>query len=544
MTAKTSVIKTCPSSCKQNFLAEYLLRNVGLLLFLLLPVFIGAQETEVSDAQTIFYIRDIDFDIKGHTRPFALLYNSELKKGESFLSKSELERYLKNKVQLLKNQRTLESADITYTMGEVDGNGKVPVDLVVHTIDTTNFIILPEPKYSSSDGFDIELKARDYNFLGTLTPLRFDLGYALGADDLWDWEKGSFKFSIDSDTPFGAFGYNWNFNFDHDFRYTFGEPLYYQNITGISMELPWKQTLFNFSFEERFIFNEENSTAFQEKFGQYTFFYMSSELYTSWKIPLGITIGEFGGLSYVPKLSSKIDYKPGGIDELRRGLTGILSHSFEFGQVNWIGNYRDGLRASVSSSNAFNFYRKDWTINYTVASASYKYLADLFGISGRVQFKQWFFTNNFLDGLYPATSSVGDLLRGIKNNSVIAENKDFLLSMNVDFPIRILHFVPSEWFHIRELRYINFDLHFSPFIDIMLLEGFKDVSWSNGVMTRWENSHFFVPLVSAGVEFIVFPLMWRSLYVRASFGYDINKLIRTGDMPKWDEIFIGVGHQY
>jgi hypothetical protein len=176
----------------------------------------------------------------------------------------------------------------------------------------------------------------------------------------------------------------------------------------------------------------------------------------------------------------------------------------------------------------------------------YKRVTNFFGVSSRLQFKQYFFTSNFLGWSYPAYAEIGDRLRGIKDDSVIAQNTDFMLSWNIDFPIQVFRFLPSEWFHTRQLRYFNFDIHISPFLDMALLKGGKNVSWENGRITSSTRSNF-VPqdmLFSAGGEIIVFPLTWRSFYLRASLGYDLNKLVRTGDMPKYDEITIAVGHQY
>jgi hypothetical protein len=310
--------------------------------------------------------------------------------------------------------------------------------------------------------------------------------------------------------------------------------------------MPWKRTTFTFGVEESFIFNEENDTMYQGEFGEYQNFYMSSEAYTSWKIPLGLEIGEFGELTYTPKLSGKISYKLGGIDEIRKGPSAVFSHSLGFRRVNWQENFRNGLDVSLTNSNSYNFYRQDWNIDYALLGLGYKRVTNFFGVSSRLQFKQYFFTSNFLGGSYPAYAEIGDRLRGIKDDSVIAQNTDFMLSWNIDLPVQVLRFLPSEWFHTRQLRYFNFDLHISPFLDMALLKGGKDVSWKNGTITSLKKSNF-VPkdmLFAAGGEIIVFPLTWRSFYLRASLGYDLNKLVRTGDMPKYDEITIAVGHQY
>jgi hypothetical protein len=522
-----------------------------LVCLLLSPALVFAQEIEESaTTQTIYYIEDIRFDITGRTLETALLRVSELKKGEQFADVGSLEKYLQDTEQLLKNQRVLENVEISYELKE-PVEGRTPITLSVKTVDTHNFIILPEPKFSSSNGLEVELKARDYNLFGSMTPLRFDLGYELEADDLWEWEKGALTLSIDSDLPFQAFGFDWNFNFDHDFKYTFGEePLYYKNISGISIDIPWKRTTFTFGFEENFIFNERNNDAYKPDFGDVNLFYMSSELYMAWKILFGFDVGPFGELSYTPKVSEKINYAPGGVDDLHKGPYATISHSLGFGKTNWIENYREGFTASLENSNSFNSYRGDWSVNWGVTAKGYKKITDLFGlfgfgVSSRAVFKQWFFTNSFKDGKYPAYNNVGDFLRGVKDNTIIAEDGDVLFSFSVDFPLQVLHFVPSEWFHTRSLRYFNFDFHISPFIDIAFTNGKKDVEWNSGFyqMPPAKDADF-SPLVAAGLEVIVFPLTWRSFYLRISVGYNINKRIEERDMVVYDEVFIGVGHEY
>ncbi|MDR2792925.1 MAG: hypothetical protein LBB61_04565 [Treponema sp.] len=517
--------------------------------FLIFPIY--AQDREGADEEyTVFYIKSALFQITGRTKPWAVSYIAQINEGEEIIGKTRLEKYIHDKEQLLLNTRVLESTRITYTMGEPeDGENRIPVYLVVETVDTRNFIMLPEPKYSTSDGLDLELKIRDYNFLGTMQPLRLDIGYMLDEEQMQGnnitWSEGAITIGIDSDTPFRFKGFHWNFNFDHDFSYTFGEPLYYKNTTGISMDIPWKKTTITLGFEQSFIFSEENGAAYQDNFGEFVPFYMSSALYASWKIPLGLKIGDFGELTYTPKITQKINYNFTEQDELRKGPETKLSHTLGFGKINWFENYRNGLEVSIGNTNTYNMHRNDWDVNYNVSTLAYKKITSFFGISGRLSFNQWVFTNNFLDGQYPAYTEVGDKLRGIRDSTLIAENTDFMLVLSADFPLQILHFVPSEWFGVRALRYFNFDFHVSPFIDAALLHGKQDVSWSKGRYTEWKDAYFLSkPICSSGFEFIAFPLTWRSFYLRISVGYNLNKIIETGKMPLYDEIFIGVGHHY
>jgi hypothetical protein len=365
-----------------------------------------------------------------------------------------------------------------------------------------------------------------------MSPLRIDLGYELGTEYTDDFfsnlNKGTFKFELDSDIPFRALGFNWNINFDHIFSYTYEQPLAYKNITGISMELPFKQTTFTFGFEENVIFNEENSDDDKPLYGEYfEGGFMSSELYTAWKIPLGIDIGRFGGINYTPRVFGKVKYRPNGeLDYPRKGFTSGFSHNLGFGEVNWEGdlNFRSGLEAAVDNNYEYNFYKQEWSNSLSVSAAGHLIITDFFGMSGRFQYRQWFNA--------PYTQA-GDALRGILNKSLHA---DLMVSVNMDFPLRVLRFVPSRWFNNRKLHLFDFDLHLSPIIDLAMI---RDP----------DNRIDFSPSktqAAGGLEVIVFPHFMRSLYLRLSVGFNLRELVKTKSIPGGNdrEIFVGLGHYY
>jgi hypothetical protein len=296
------------------------------------------------------------------------------------------------------------------------------------------------------------------------------------------------------------------------------------------MELPVSFTTFTFGFDQSTTVNEDNEDTYPDDYDPQTHgdrflpVYLSSATYVSWKIPTPLEIGHFGRLTYTPKISGQVNYLPasqGDIDYLRRGPTATLGHSLGFGRIDWIDNYRSGLDTSIGNSNTYNFYKEDWDISYNISAVYHHIFTGFFGISGRIQYRHW---------LNTYTKTAGDVIRGILDKNLCA---DYMLSLNLDFPLRVLRFVPSQWFSVPWLRLFNFDLHVSPFFDMALL---RDPVTNTEFWSK--------PAVGAGFELIVFPHFFRSLYLRVSLGYDVNAAIQSGKPGKWDELFIGIGHYY
>jgi hypothetical protein len=83
--------------------------------------------------------------------------------------------WLEEKSQVFRNFRTFSKSKIEYTQ-ELDSD-TVFIDLVLTAIDSWSIIILPKPKYDSNVGLQISLSGRDYNFLGSMEPLRVNFDY-------------------------------------------------------------------------------------------------------------------------------------------------------------------------------------------------------------------------------------------------------------------------------------------------------------------------------------------------------------------------------
>ena len=487
----------------------------------------------------LYVINAFEFDIKGRTRPSALIYKGEFKIGETLKGQANLDKYVRDKTQILVNQRMLKNnATVTYSIGEQLESGAYPVTLTIKVEDSWNIIALPRPYYKSDTGFDLSIRARDYNFLGTMNPLRVNLGYKYDTEN-----HSSFQFEVFSNMPFNAFGYHWDVKFDNSFNYRpqVEEPFFYQNVTGLSVEIPFRKTTFFFGFEEAAILNEENSdrNKLSTGLGEYPDFqnglYMSSRLSASWEIPTGLFVSRYGELTYTPGISATFNHELPAweLQKIRYGPSMGFYHSLFFEKIDWHANYRDGISASISNSYGYNFYslRNDeepLSVTFALGGTGHFIISDFFAISSRLMYRHWFYNN---DPKYHESAS--DAMRGIADKKISA---DYMLSLNADFPFRVLLFTPSEWFKNSKLSLFDFELHASPVIDMSLYHDPK-------TETSFHPKNI---AASGGLELIVFPAFMRNFIVRFGYAMNLRELVTTGKLPEGDnrEIYFIMGHFY
>ena len=100
--------------------------------------------------------------------------------------------------------------------------------------------------------------------------------------------------------------------------------------------------------------------------------------------------------------------------------------------------------------------------------------------------------------------------------------------MNFDFPINVVH---TNFKH----DIINFDMQFSPFMDIAI--------YRDRTLTNQTNS-----LICCGMEVLVYPYKWSSFTIRMSLGFDMNSASSEVNLLKglWHnkEFSIGLGLHY
>jgi outer membrane protein assembly factor BamA len=503
-----------------------------LTLFILL---IGMFSNIFADENAVYFIRNIEFDIQGKTKPFALLIVADMAVGEEIIGDGRLAAYIGEKEQAILNKRQIENAVIEFIAGEADETGRRPVDLVVKTVDTNNFIILPYPKFSSSSGTKLELRLRDFNFLGSLSEFGINLGYMRDADGN-NYANAVLKF----DLPFQYFGLDWNFGFNNEFSYRFDNsdvPFYFNNISSLSVAIPVYRTTLTLGFEQNLTLEKEELFDYDSEKSPFTYLvsdaadvidfhnnlesYFTSEPFAAWKIPLGIQFFSFGELAYEPTGGVMFRYWPFDGREQYCGPIGVFAHSIGFSRINWRGNFQSGFSFNAEQNNHFYFDGKQKNMHdVSVTGIGHIPLADFFGASFRIRYQHTLFTETHY-------LAVGGPLRGIPDKSLTEPEKNLstagLAFVNLDLPFRIGLFRPSEWGTGKRATLFDLEFHLAPFFDAAFLEK------QNGNNYEW--------LVTGGLELKIFPLAFRSFFIRVSAGFDLQNSDNY-------EIFIGLGNHY
>lgn len=468
-----------------------------------------ADESETADAQqpVCFRIRDVHYEIDGHTRESVLRDYLDMHTGECFKSREEVQEFVDQKKQLIQNQRTLAGGDIDLRFEQDAENSKlVHVDIEVRVSDTWNYILLPYGKYDSNEGLLISLRARNYNFLGGMEELAINLDY------LKPSIAGN-EYSLNSELaiPFFWLDYKWMFRFQEDIQIKPEEPVYFFTGAGLGVDIPVQEVTLQAEINQSYYLNEDGQ---DDPDG----WYMTTGGSLGSLISLGFDMPGFDEVYYTPSLISSAYYKPGDVLSIdRRRIELGARHVLSTGNINWIGNFRDGNKLTVDQNLRWNFKQDRWVSDFETVLRVHK----SFGFAG--------LSNRWL-GMYrygEAQENAGGLLRGIYDRRMDAEAGLFV---NIDFPIKTWIWFLDRWF----------EGHISPFFDYGLVnQPDRAFSWSEG----W---------YSGGLEVFAFSKAARSLYLRASLGLDIEAVLQgasIGDPAPRDgapiyEVYIGLGHHY
>ncbi|ULQ60057.1 hypothetical protein K7I13_01625 [Brucepastera parasyntrophica] len=476
-----------------------------------------------AQARELYQIKNVDYNIKGATREYPLSKSVEISNDRFFSSQEELNQYIRDIEQLFLNLRVLESVRIDITYGDPDATGTIPVYLVVNTADTWNLIIVPYPELDSNSGFTLKLKLKDFNFFGTMQTLTSDINYNVDIDG-----QQAISGNLDFTIPFKAWGYSFEWDLSAYINIPIDELVTLEFSTGIDFELPLGFSDMHIGAEQSVVWNDRDSKDVLYE----DWLYFTEDVYL--KLPIVLTtLSYFGDVSWTPALNFEFNWDHNGIsDPDLKGPTLTASHSLGFDRIDWERNFRRGVAASLGNSYTYNFGKNKFEISINTKVRGYISFFNIFGLSG-----QFYFFYDFFD---ETNDDQGDMLRGILDDRITT---DTAFSLNIDIPIRIMHINFEEITGVGWTRYVSFEMHLALFFDMALVHDIQ-----KGTYYSFKDGWY-----AGGLEVIVYPLKMRSIYVRASLGFDLAELFTNGfdtgasakrDGENIQEISIGIGLHY
>lgn len=474
---------------------------------------------------SLYKINSVTYKIKGLTREFPLSRAVFIDQKSVFLGTEEFDRYISNLQILLENIRVLETVRIESVFLPQSIDDIIPVDLTIYTEDTWNIIALPYPKYDSNEGFQLKLKVKDYNFLGSMQELSGDLTYELDNSG-----NPLFSSNLNFCIPFEVKGYSVDWDNDFSIDVPFENDPKINISSGFTIELPLTFTILSLGIEQGIILNDWNSDT-QPYEDDPLYFYELLSL----NLPLSLyTFDYFGNLSWAFSASTKTRWSIDRLtDDDLKGTDLSWGHGFSLGRIDWVGNFRKGLAFEINNNYSWNTHRReDIGASIKASFTGYRPIRSLAGVSSQLQI---FY--NFNDAL---SNDSAKNLRGIFNNRI---ETDIAMTLNIDLPIKTMNVNFQEITGVSWTRYIGFEMHISPFFDMALTRDSKTEKLFN-VSDGW---------YAGGIDAIIYPKKMRSVYGRISAGFDLAELIQNGgkisqtakrDGKPISEFFLGIGLMY
>jgi outer membrane protein assembly factor BamA len=490
--------------------------KAGLLALGLLAAAALPAQTAVSQNEPGYVITDLDFQIKGVTQEFVLRQKVDIRIGRRFSSLSELEAYLAAKRQLLVNERVLASADVTYDLSQ-NAAGDYEVSVHFGVRDSWNIIALPKFQYDTNKGLLLSVRARDYNFIGSMQTLAVNFDYVRD-----QFDRHGLGASASFALPFRLDGLVLSPGVSETFTlYADGTPTQNASSFNLSIASQNPDVPFSGSVTQSVSNNPDSVSNDSDPY------FLTSSAAINGSFTFAENYAGLGPLSYDPSITLSQMWRfdaPVRID--RRGLVVSFSHSISWGQADWVANTKRGLILSLS--NTISQYLRDGSFLVSIdTSASYYLTVDgLFSLKTRAQ--------GFWQPLGGQRLDMGGNLRGILDGRVDGIAGAFL---NLDAPIKLFDF-PAHL--VLGVDWLDFELQLSPFLDVAFVQPF--VYSTLGLDDLW---------VAGGGEILVYPLRMRSFIVRASLGFDLRNAIATrslsqltSDGNKPYEVYIGLGLLY
>ena len=478
------------------------------------------------------------------TKPYAILLNYPIDK-KTIFTKAEFNSYISNYKQELTNSRLFEEINVDYEVIEETQTTETPsrpltkVKLNISVVDSNHFLLVPYPKFKTDkDETEIifKLKAKDSNFLGTMNPLSSELNLEIKKEDSDLIFKPGFSISYDYPFSAGPFDITWinDYSINYNSSHKYPE---WDLKTGVKFVLPFDHISLVLEGYQYYINNFE-----YDKYDDARYFKEEVKFSTPLKL---YEFKNFSYLTYTPSVDFNYIWDKDGINIENKDLTSptiTLSHSLSNSKINWHNNFRKGYSLSLSNSYTYNFQRKDWSPSISFEAQGFTSIKledrdylDQVGIATDIYVFTYFdIPGQYYDHDYSGYGEkIGSRLRGVADDSYFGNilpeyTTSTAIVMNFDFPVNIINT------HFKH-DIINFDMQFSPFMDIAI---YRDRNLPLHTDSK----------ICAGMEVLVYPKKWSSFTIRGSIGFDLKGAIAENNAIKGllhnKEISIGLGLHY
>ena len=486
-----------------------------------------------------YSVKGTGFNFLGTTKPSILKQKFPINKKKIFESAEELENYINNFKSSLESERAFDSIEVNYETSLADNSDAHydetsesqinDVILKVDLVDSHHFVIVPYPKYSSDNGASLKLKMKDTNFLGTLNTMNSEINLKLNDDG---FKPGlSFNFNY----PFSIGEVDCTFVNDYSLVYVVADEdnsgFEWDTTTGLELSIPFEVLPLNIGF-----YQSTGANLGYKQYDDYWFFTERFSLGTSYTIT---EFPNFTTLSYDPSIGVTWNWDRNGIHKDNDGLASpviTFSHSLSNGKVTWNNNFRNGYSLSLGNTISYNFHKRDFNPSisfnanffYNFKTNDQEYF-NRYGICTML-YAFYYFEVPINNTTKQYDESFADKLRGVLSKDCASYPAAIVMSLDLPHNMFTTDF--------KNITFLNCNVQASPFFDMALVY-------------NKEEKRLFNPYdgyYCAGLEFLVYPVRWSSITVRASLGVDLNKALNSCNfmeaISNYKEIDIGIGLQY
>jgi len=485
-----------------------------------------------------YKITDYSFDVTGNfwgtTQDSALKYNHPVDT-KTIFTEEEYDNYIANYKKTLQSTRLFSTVEIEENTSDSYYDDSIEdtvqtISLVIRLKDSSHFLAVPYPKYSTNDGITLKVKAKDNNFLGSMNKMNAEL------DLNYDNGKITPGLSFNYDHPFTIGDNKLTWVNDYSIEYEFGKPMVdFSAKSGISYTKPYDKYSYNISALQYIVYEND--------YRPYDDALYFAEV-VSFSTPINAyKFKNYSTLTYTPYINLTYNWDFNGINPNNSSLVGPyinFGQSLSNSKVTWDGNFRNGYSLAVTNNFKYNLANSDFSPSISFEGSYF------------MHFKLWK-NRNFLDefGIYTHVyafiypdlwgnhfnygSELANHLRGRVDSRELGFSGSNITTTGAALNIDLPH-------HIFETNFkkdaLNFDVQISAFMDI-------------GVYSKGRS---FKPALKdsiccMGGEMLIFPKRFSSFTIRGSVGVDVLKALKDSSgivKGVWHnkEIFIGLGTAY